>query len=366
MLDNTKPERILSIDVFRGLTMFLLIGEFTHLFSFLVDDSLEGTFLYALGQQFHHHPWNGLRFWDLIQPFFMFIVGLSLPFAVKIRQNKGVANKDIAKHVIKRSVILLILGWALYCIGPGRITFRFQNVLSQIAFTYLIAYLIMNKSFKFQAIFSIGILVFTELLYRFFPLEGFDQAFTLSKNFGTWFDLLYGGADLRGGWVSFNALPTAAHTIWGVLVGKWLISDLSKNKKLRGLIIISLLLIIIGYAMDPLTPIIKRISTSSFVIVSGGWSILVLAVLYWMLDVKDLTGRWTKFFQIVGMNSLFIYLFAHLDGANFMEKIFHPFTYFLFGWGDELTIKILTGIIVWLALWGICYWMYKRRLFIKI
>ena len=100
MISNNKPQRVLSIDVFRGLTMFLLIGEFTHLFSYIVNDQLNGTFIYYLGQQFHHHPWNGLRFWDLVQPYFMFIVGLSLPYAVNNRLKKGDTRKDILRHVM--------------------------------------------------------------------------------------------------------------------------------------------------------------------------------------------------------------------------------------------------------------------------
>ena len=365
-LHTPKTDRILSIDVFRGLTMFLLVGEFTHLFAYMTNGALEGTVIHLISQQLDHAQWYGLRFWDLIQPFFMFIVGLSLPFAVKSRTEKGATKKQILYHVVKRSLILLFLGWALYCIGPGKITFRFQNVLSQIAFTYLIAYLIMHRSFRFQIIFSFGLLLICELIYRFFPVAGFDNPFTANENFGTWLDLQYGGADLGGGWVSFNAIPTAAHTIWGVLVGFWLMKDISSKKKLTGILMAGVFLILAGYLLDPLTPIIKRISTSSFVIVSGGWTIVVMALFYWIVDMKKGTGAWTRFFQIVGMNSLFIYLFAHLDGANFIEKIFHPFTYLLFGWGDDLTIKILTSLVVWMALWGICYWMYRNRLFIKI
>jgi len=343
--------------------MFLLIGEFTELYSLLSHD---GGFLSAIGLQLHHHPWNGLRFWDLIQPFFMFIVGLSLPFAVKSRMSKGETSSQIFMHVLRRSAILLLLGWGLYCIGPGRITFRFQNVLSQISVTYLIAYLILNRSFKFQIIFSFALLLIADAFYRFFPIEGFDQPFVLAKNFGTWLDLQYGGENLTGGWVSFNAIPTAAHTIWGVLVGKLLMSDKHANKKLIQLVIAGTLLVIIGYLMNPLVPIIKRISTSSFVIVSGGWSILAMASLYWLIDIKKLDGRWTVFFSVVSMNSLFIYLFAHLKGASFIEHILHPFTHALFAWSGELTTAIITSFLVWMSLWGLCYWMYKKRLFIKI
>ena len=364
-MSKTISERILSIDVFRGFTMFLLVGEFTGLMGLLTHDSLQGTFIYSLAEQFHHHPWNGLRFWDLIQPFFMFIVGLSLPFAVLNRQNKGETKKHIFHHILKRSAILLFLGWALYCIGPGEITFYFQNVLAQIAVTYLIAYLIMNRSYTFQIIFSIGLLAVTEVIYRFFPVEGFNHAFVLKENFGTWLDLQYGG-ESSGGWASFNAIPTAAHTIWGVLVGQLLMSKKSLKKKLKILILAGVFLVILGYLMDPITPIIKRIATSSFVIVSGGWSLLVLALLFWIIDILNFKGKWTFFFSVVGMNSLFIYLFSHVGGAKFIEQILHPFTYAIFGNWDTLLAQILTAVFVWAALWGICYWMYKNKLFIKI
>ncbi|MFD2101488.1 acyltransferase family protein [Flagellimonas iocasae] len=364
-MSKAVPERILSIDVFRGFTMFLLIGEFTGFMGLLLDDGLKGSFLYALGEQFHHHSWNGLHFWDLIQPFFMFIVGLSLPFGVYNRQKKGHSKRQIFKHVLKRSVILLFLGWALYCIPAGEITFYFQNVLAQIGVTYLIAYLIIDKSTVFQISFSVGLLVLTEVIYRFFPVEGFDQPFVFMKNFGTWLDMQYGGAS-NGGWAAFNAMPTAAHTIWGVLVGKLLMGSEESMRKLKIMVLFGTAMVIGGYLLDPVIPIIKRIATSSFVIVSGGWSILGIALLYGLIDVLKLKGKYTWFFSIVGMNSLFIYLFSHVGGAKLVERVLFPFSNAIFTPFGDLAAQILTSFCVWISLWGICYWMYKKRLFIKI
>ena len=125
--------------------MFLLIAEFTQLFSHLYDPSLEGSFIYVIAEQFHHHPWNGLRFWDLIQPYFMFIVGVAIPFSVANRKRRGQTQSQLTKHAVRRSFLLLFFGWALYCIGPGKIEWRFQNVLAQLAVTYIIAFLLMNK-----------------------------------------------------------------------------------------------------------------------------------------------------------------------------------------------------------------------------
>jgi predicted acyltransferase len=360
------PEgRLLSLDFFRGATMFLLVGEFTHLFSSLTDATQEGSLLHAFFMQFHHQPWQGLHFWDLVQPFFMFIVGVAIPFSVAKRVKQGQSEKELLRHAVVRSLTLLFLGWALYCIGPGRITFRFQNVLAQLSFTYLLAFVIRNKPFRYQLIFSLALLLITELIYRFFPVAGFNHPFTPNQNFGTWLDLQYGGADLRGHWVSFNAVPTAAHTIWGVLAGNLLISKIPQKEKFIKLAVAGIIGIAVGYALNPLTPVIKRIATSSFVIMSGGWALLVLALSYWLIDIKK-SRRWVIFFAVVGMNPLFIYLFAHLDGKDFLEHMYKPFTHLLFSPLGETGENILTSAVIWATFWYMTWWMYKRKIFIKI
>lgn len=362
---RVKPGRILSLDFFRGFTMFLLVAESAHIYTLLVDPSMEGTVVQWFGEQFHHHPWNGLRFWDLIQPFFMFIVGVAIPFATRNRRKRGQSEGAIRRHAFQRAFLLLLFGWGLYCVGPGHIVFKFQNVLSQLSFTYLVAFLIMNKSARSQIIISLAFIAVAELIYRTFPLEGFNNPFTPSENFGTWLDLQYGGADLGGHWVSFNAIPTAAHTIWGVLAGQLMLSDKGQIDKLKTLLVAGVTCLVIGYALDPITPIIKRISTSSFVFSSGGWTLLTLALCYWIIDIKK-WDRGVNFFAIVGMNSLFIYLFAHLGGAGFIQKFVQPFTTSLLGWMGDWTMNFITHLIVLFLLWYLCYWLYKNKLFIKI
>ncbi|NOY36291.1 MAG: DUF5009 domain-containing protein [Chlorobi bacterium] len=364
-IESLPKDRLLSLDFFRGITMFLLIGESAGIYHYMVDPSLKGSVIWFLGNQLHHHPWNGLHFWDLVQPFFMFIVGVAIPFSVAKRQRQGQKPRELLKHAVSRSVLLLIFGWALYCIGPGKITFYFQNVLAQLSVTYIVAFLIRNKSFSFQLVLSLVLIGISEVLYRTFPVEGFNHPFVANQNFGTWLDLQYGGADLRGHWVSFNAIPTTAHTIWGVLAGKLLLSEKTPRQKVRALAIAGLIGIIAGYALNPLTPIIKRIATSSFVIVSGGWALLVLAASYWLIDMKK-SRKWVIFFAVVGMNPLFIYLFANVGGSGFLEHIIIPFTKGLFGWTGEVNLRIITSLLVWTILWYITWWMYKQKIFIKI
>ena len=366
-LSSVMAERVTSVDFFRGFTMFLLIGESTGLFGHI--SSIQGSGIANfIGTQLSHHEWHGLHFWDLIQPFFMFIVGVAIPFAVANRIKKGDSDKQILHHAIKRSLLLLFLGWALYCIGPGEIGFRFQDVLAQLSVTYLVAFLIMRKSFSFQLIFTLVILLLTDLAYRFFPVDGFNHPWVAYENLGAWVNIKIEGVDKTSIWASLNAIPTIAHTVWGVLFGQLLMSDRPVRKKIQLMLIAGLACLFIGFSLDFLniTPIIKKIATSSFVFASGGWAILALCFSYWLIDVKKIFARGSKFFIIVGMNCIFIYLFFEIGGAKLVSKIFVPFTKLLFSWGGDLTVEIMTSLAAWGSMWYICYWLYKNRIFIKI
>jgi len=357
--------RLVSLDFFRGFTMFLLVGEATHLYDVLRDPGLNGTWLSAIGWQLEHHPWNGLHFWDLIQPFFMFIVGVAMPFSFARRWEKGDSWGKTLQHALRRSALLLLFGWGLYCIGPGRITFELWNVLAQLSFTYLVAFLMMRKSARTQIGFTIFLLALTELLYRFWPVAGFNEPFTPDKGFGAWVDLLLMHKLSGGHWVAFNAVPTTAHTMWGVLAGQLLKGERAPLQKIKTLALFGAIGLIVGYGLNPWTPIIKRICTSSFVIVSGGWCLLALASSYWLIDVKGIK-KWSVFFNIVGMNSLFIYMFTNTGGSEWFRRMARPFTMGLFAWAGDIGAKMVTGAVVWAMLWYLCYWLYKRRIFFKM
>ncbi len=362
---NQEQNRILSIDFFRGFTMFMLIGEFSELFSAMVNPALDGTIISAIGRQLHHVDWEGLHFWDLIQPFFMFIVGVAMPFSFSKRWAKGDSWNKTFKHALTRAFLLLLFGWALYCIGPGKITFHFTNVLAQLSVTYLIAFLIMRKPVKWQIIISFGIILISDLLYRFWSVDGYNQPFMPDHNFGSWFDMTVQGSLSPGHWVSFNAIPTTAHTIWGVLAGMLLMNQWDQYKKIRYMMIFGLIGLLVGYSMNPFIPIIKHICTSSFVIVSGGWCFIGLAFSYWLIDVLNFR-KFPVFFAIVGMNPLFIYMFAHTGGNNLLHDIAKPFTNGLFSWSSDLTKHMVLSLAVWAMLWYICYFLYKRKIFIKL
>lgn len=361
------PGRITSVDFFRGFTMFLLAGEAAGIYETFVK--FDNPVMQFFSTQFSHHEWNGLHFWDLIQPFFMFIVGVAIPFAVANRLRKGDSMQKIRNHAFRRAFLLLFFGWALYFIEADHFILRLQNVLAQLSVTYLIAFLIKDKSFRFQLIFSIVILIIIDLAYRFFPVEGYNHPWVNHENMGSWFNSVLERTPRTSEWASLNFVSTTAHTIWGVMCGKLLMSDKTHAEKIKTLVIAGLAGLLIGFSLDwmGITPIIKKIATSSFVFAAGGWTILALCLSYWLIDVKKLFQKGARFFIIVGMNSIFIYIFFHVGGARFIANtIIEPFTKLLFSWSGETGIEVITCLATWAGLWYICYWLYKNKVFVKI
>lgn len=355
--------RLLSLDFFRGLTMFLLVGSGSHLYNLLQNS--HSAVVSWLGFQFEHPDWIGIKFWDFVEPFFMFIVGVAIPFSVMKRLERGDKWKNVLNHAIQRSLILFFLGIAYYSVSAGKPVFKLWNVLTQLSFTYMLAFLLMRKQFKVQILVSLGLLLITELLYRFWPVEGFNHPFVAGQNFGSWVDLKLMGRLENSHWVAFNAVPTAAFTIWGVITGLILRSDRTNNQKLKILIIAGAIGIVAGLAWSTVTPFIKKIGTSSILLETGGWCLIVMAFSYWMIDIKKIR-KVPLFFAIVGMNPLFIYLFNQVGGGSFLSHIAKPFGYGLFFWSGPAVVAYVTAFLTWFLLWYMCYFLYKNKIYIKI
>jgi len=363
-----KPaKRLVSLDVYRGLTMFLLIAEAALVYHTWLKHAPPDSWSYALANQFHHHPWNGLRFWDLIQPFFMFIVGVAMPFSLRKRLTQGSWNKAF-KHILKRCLLLLLFGVGLHCVYNQKLVWELWNVLTQLSFTILVTFLLMRFKYRTQFIASIAILVLAEALYRLYDP---GAPFVKDQNFGSWMDLLLmGKINDGGGWVTINCLSTAAHTIWGAMCGKWLIEYKDQPKNIiRTFVYAGMAALVLGYGLDLLniTPIIKRIATTSFVLASGGWCLLSLALFYWLIDVKGFQ-KGSKFFMIVGMNSIFIYLFAEVLGHSWLTEFVKIFNFGTLSWlGAGLPFMELTNALVTLGImWYLCYFLYRKQIFFKI
>lgn len=368
-MNKSQPNqlRLASLDVMRGLIMILLAAESCRVYLSLNNFQF-GAVGKAIVQQFFHHTWNGLHFWDLVQPAFMFIAGSAMYISFYYKSKKGISWSRNFNHIIIRCIKLFFLGVLLHCIYAGRLVWELWNILTQLAVTTIIAYLIIKKSFRYQLIVSVLLLVLTEVLYRTFPLAGYNEPFVIGRNFGSWMDMVLMGKINNDGWVAVNIISTAAHTIWGVLAGKLLIEKRSEATKIIWLLIAGIAGLIAGYGLDGanITPIIKRISTSSFVLASGGWVLLILALLYWITDMLKY-NKYAWIFVVVGMNSIFIYMFFQLLGG-WLVKTTGIFTN---GFMSLLNVPenamfFITSLVALFIIWYICYWLYRHKIFIKL
>ncbi len=344
--------------------MILLVAESAAVYAALNELTPDDTLSSALVNQFFHHPWSGLRFWDLIQPFFMFIVGVAMPFSLKRRLQEAMPIGAVRWHVIKRCLWLFLFGVGLHCFYQQQLVWELWNVLTQLSFTILLAFLLIRIPLSRQFFIAFLLLVLTEIAYRVYDSS---TPYSREANFGMWMDMILMGKVNSDGWVAINCIPTAAHTIWGVICGRLLLSEQNTAHKLRFLFTTGALLLFAGYALDyTYTPVIKRIATSSFVLVSGGYAVLALALFYWLIDVKRWRS-WAWVCVVVGANSIFIYLFSQLVGAgiNQFVAIFTSGALAIVGL-SETVVALINSWVTLLILWYICYFFYGKGLFFKV
>ncbi len=358
-----QPNRLQSLDFFRGLTMFLLIGGGSGLFELLQHS--DNNFLHGLGWQFEHPEWIGLKFYDFIAPFFMFIVGCAIPFSVSSRLAKGESWKNLKSHAYLRFVVLFILGIVCYSIDAGKPVLKLWNILTQVSVAYLLTFLILQTRPSVQIIVSISLILISQLFYFFWNVEGFNHPFVAGENFGTWWDLKLMGITEGDHWVSFNVVATTAYVIWGSLAGSVLQSQRTPVMKLRILLVAGIVGIVAGLSLSPFIPFIKKIATASVVLETGGWCFVIMAFSYWLVDLR-LIRTIPGFFAVVGMNSLFIYFLFQIGFGSFLSMIALPFSKGLFFWAGEEIILYVNALLTWFMLWYLCYFLDRKKIFIRI
>lgn len=365
---SAKGKRLASLDFYRGLIMVLLMAESTGLYEDF-DQITKGTAIHPFVLQFFHHPWHGLHFWDLIQPGFMFIAGVAMAFSLHKQTAQGISRRQQAGKALKRSGWLFFWGVLDYAVRGDHLSFELWDVLTQLSFTLLLAFLIFRWKTGHQLLFSVGLLVLTECLYRFTDIPGFNQPFTDQHNFGNYVDLILMNKINSGGWVAINCIPTAAHTIWGAVVGKWLLTLPDAKSKITRIILCGAVALMLGYGLDivGITPIIKRIATTSFTLASGGWCLLGLAFFYWWIDVLQ-HKKFLSFFLIVSMNSIFIYLFFEIVVSRWLDRYISVIIEGVISPLDlpHNAIIVIASLAVFAVEWGLCFWLYKRKIFFKV
>jgi predicted acyltransferase len=347
-------ERYVALDAYRGFIMTLLVAH-----SFGLTALRDHPSFSWLAVQFDHVPWEGAVFYDLIQPAFMFMVGVAMPFALAKRVSQGATFQDNFRHVLVRSLKLILLSQILIS-ANSRLSFQLINVLSQIAFTYFLAFLIMQLKWRWQVMTAAGILAGYWALFVLFP--GPDGAFSRTDNIGAVIDRAILGKTYNGYYVTINFITSTVTTLFGVWTGNLLRSARPRETKLKILTAAMVGCFVSGLALSPWNPIVKRIWTSSFTLYSTGWVLLMLLAFVLIVDVKG--WRRPVFpLVVVGMNSIFIYSLSMLLYGWFHRAV-GVFT-FKFEWIGTVA-PIAHAAATFLVMWYICYWLYQRKIFFKL
>lgn len=367
-----KTSRLLSLDVFRGITIALMI---------LVNSPGNQTAYHCL----NHSIWNGCTLADLVFPFFIFIVGVSLVFSLSNSLNKGASKKELFIKILKRSIIIFLIGLFLNAF-PRHFNFesiRIFGVLQRIAICYFVAAsLFLITQARTQAIIMIILLISYWLIMTYISVPTYGAGnLTIEGNLAGYLDRLVFSSnhlyekifDPEG---FLSTLPAIATTLLGNLTGFWLRSNKQQISKVQWLTITGIIALIIGWAWGLTFPINKNLWTSSFVLWTGGLALLLLALCYWLIEVKRLK-KWATPFEIFGLNAIaayFLHIFflkiqamihiLRIDGSPGNLRIY--LSEHLFGWASLQNASLMYAIsyvLFWLLILGI---LYRKKIYIKI
>jgi predicted acyltransferase len=390
----TLPQRLASLDAYRGLVMFLLMAEVLR-FGSVAEAFPESGFWAFLHQQQSHVKWVGCSLHDLIQPSFSFIVGVALPFSIAARMGKGQSRTRLSLHAFWRALLMILLGVFLRSTGQEMTKWTFEDTLSQIGLGYGFLFLIGFGSMRLQWGALATILVGYWLAFALYPLPGadFDWAsigitaayehnltgfaahWNLNTNFAwafdTWFLNLFPRETPflfnRGGYSTLSFIPTLGTMILGLIAGEVLRSDRTPKQKVQWLAIAGVACLFSGWLLGALgiCPVVKKIRTPSWVLFSGGWCILLLAAFYAIIDMANIKG-WTFPLKVIGMNSIAAYFITEtlrgFVGNNLKTHLGQNFFAFA-GAGYE---PLMHGIAILLVMWLMLFWMYRRKIFLRI
>jgi predicted acyltransferase len=386
--------RLVSLDVFRGATMLFMaseILEIAHVARGFPDSALARF----AASMLDHREWVGCAPWDLIQPAFMFMVGVSLPYSLASRRAKGESFARMLGHSVLRALALIFLGIFLRSQSRAQTYFTFEDVLTQIGLGYVFLFLLAWTRPRVQWTCAALILVGYWAAFALYPLppQGFDTTTVgvradwphhlsgfaahwdkntnLAHRVDLWFlnlfprekPFLYNG----GGYLTLNFIPSLATMIFGLLAGGVLKSDRAGKDKLRVLIIYGLSGVILGALLHLLgiCPLVKRIWTPTWAIYSAGWVTLMLAGLYYVIDLKGYR-RWTFPFVVVGMNSIAMYVLVHVTVEYISGALRIHLGSRAFECPSPAFAPITVGAATLVILWLILFWMYRRRIFLRI
>ncbi len=389
-----KGARLASIDAYRGLVMFLMMAEVLALGSVAAAFPESGFWRFLAHHQ-SHVDWVGCSLHDMIQPSFSFLVGVAVPFSLAARMARGQGMGALLGHTIWRALVLIALGIFLRSIGKGQTNFTFEDTLTQIGLGYTFLVLTGMAGVRMRWVVLGVILAGYWLAFALYPLPGPDFDWSkagvspewphhlggfaahwnkntnLAWAFDTWFMNLFpreaAFTHNGGGYSTLSFIPTLGTMMLGLIAGHWLRSESSDWAKVKRLVLAGVIGLGAGWLLGAagVCPVVKRIWTPTWVLYSGGWCFLLLALFYGVVEMARLRF-WFFPLIVIGMNSIASYLMDWLF-VGFIRKSLHTHLGdgFFLGFGEGYQ-KLVEGGCILVILWLILFWMYRRKLFLKI
>jgi heparan-alpha-glucosaminide N-acetyltransferase len=387
------PRRNVAIDAYRGLVMLLMMAEVLRL-SRVAQAFPASRFWSFLAFHQTHVDWAGCSLHDTIQPGFSFLVGVALPYSIASRLAKGGTFGRMFAHALWRSLLLVALGIFLRSLDSSHTNFTFEDTLTQIGLGYPFLFLLAFRLPKWQAVWLVAILVGYWLAWALYPAPGpgfdyqsvgvpptwqhhytgFAAHWNKNANLGNAFDQWFLNLFPRtrpfvfngGGYLTLSFIPTLGTMILGLFAGQWLRAS-APRIPIRRLLAAGAIGIAAGllFHFTGICPVVKRIWTPSWTLFSGGICFCFLAAFSWIVDARGYR-KWAFPLVVIGMNSMAAYLIAHLWerflvdsfrinlGAHFFQVL---------GAGLE---PLLRGIAVLLVYWLFLFWMYRRKIFLRV
>jgi predicted acyltransferase len=389
---------LVSLDAYRGMVMLAMVSGGLALPT-VAESFPESRWWREVAFQLEHVSWGGCAAWDLIQPSFMFIVGVAMPYSLAARHKRGDSSASTLGHALWRAFVLVALGIFLRSNGREQTNFTFEDVSTQIGLGYFFIFLLLGRSWWVPALAAGSILVGYHALFEFWPqpppdfdpvaagipadwsqypgrLAAWNKYLNPAGYFDQWFLNLFPRPKPfvvnGGGYQTLSFIPSMATTLFGVLAGLWLRTDRHLIGKVAGLAGVGLLFLAVGTAADSSVwpgqgewcwaPVVKRIWTPSWAVYSTGWTLVTLSAFVLVIDLWGWRG-WSYPLYVVGMNSIAMYVMSwltkpwiretfrtHLGNAPF-EGTYGP---------------LVESSMVVAALWLICWWMHRRRIYLRI
>ncbi|MCA9603322.1 MAG: DUF5009 domain-containing protein [Myxococcales bacterium] len=344
-------------------------------------DTFESGIWTALWDAARHSSWVGMTAWDLVQPAFIFMVGLALPYSLAARTARGDSRSNQVWHAFRRALVLVLLGVFLASNGSARTEFVFDNVLAQIGLAYPVVFAALLLPWRWQVVLVATVLLATFGAFAAYPvpvdgaaeapLEGFFAHWNPHSNAAAAFDRVFLNlfpraeplAETEGGYQTLSFVPSIANMFAGVWVAAWLRQARASGvPAARGLVVAGLVVVALGVAVSFACPVVKRVWTPSFALLSSGVTVLVFAVFYWLIDVRGVDVLASAFVDM-GVNSLAVYLLIELARPWIEASVFTHVAWWF------MPVRILPAVascVAGAALWGLARWMRKNKVFLRI